>query len=85
MIGGHEGSASRQAMDLYPGCQTPQVALGAALRAAGDQAAARSVTAAMLAPPRQLTCGENPWLAYLVGQPWRLEALVSRLAAEVRQ
>ena len=27
----------------YPGCQTPQVALGAAPRAAGDQAGARSV------------------------------------------
>jgi hypothetical protein len=72
-------------MTLYPGCQTPQVALSAALRAAGDQAGARSVMAAMLAPPRQLRCGGNPWLDYLVGQPWRLEALVSRLAGEVRQ
>jgi tetratricopeptide (TPR) repeat protein len=77
--------AYREALALYPGCQTSQVALSAALRAAGDQAGARSVMAAMLAPNQQFGCVKNPWLDYLVGQPWRLEALVSRLASEVRR
>jgi tetratricopeptide (TPR) repeat protein len=78
-------AAYRQALALYPGCQAAQVTLSTALGAAGDQAGARAVMSAMLAGQQRSNCSRDPWLDYLQGQPWRLEALLSRLESGVRR
>ena len=75
----------RLATGLFPGCQAPQVALSAAVRAAGDQAGAREIMLRMLAASRHIDCAEDPWVRYPEGQTWKLEPLVARLHEAVRQ
>ncbi len=77
--------AYRRALSLYPGCQTPQVALSSALRTAGDRAGSQTVMAGLLAGARRSACTRDPWLGYLTGQTWRLDALVLRLEDGVRR
>jgi len=78
-------AAYQTAVRLFPGCQAPQVALSAALRDAGDGAAAREVTLRMLAASRRIDCAEDPWVRYPEGQTLRLEPLLARLHEAVRR
>lgn len=73
-----------QAAEIFPGCQTPRLAQSAALRAAGELARAREVMLRTLTGPDSVTCGEDPWWQYSVGQAWRIESLVDRLLGSVR-
>jgi len=75
--------AYRSATTLLPGCQAGHVALGSALRAAGDPVGARQVAEGMLAGAGD--CRFDPWLNYPAGQTWRLAPLVARLHQEVRR
>jgi tetratricopeptide (TPR) repeat protein len=75
----------RQADALFPGCQAPQIGLTTALRAAGDEAGARSVMMTFLTGVRPAACPQDPWWDYLLGQAWRIEPLAAALQARVRE
>jgi len=81
-----EAAASyRHADALFPGCQAPQIALSTALRAAGDQAGARSVMTNTLRRGASGLYPQDPWWDYLLCQAWRIDSLAASLQASVRQ
>jgi tetratricopeptide (TPR) repeat protein len=74
--------AYRAAVDILPQCQTPWVALSAALRASGDPIAAADAVLKIATINRQC---QDPWWEYRYGSwAWRTEPLLVAMRAEVR-
>jgi len=74
--------AYRAAAAMQPKCQTPWVALSAALRASGDQVAAADVVLKIATTATQC---HDPWWDYRYGSwAWRAEPLFAAMRGEVR-
>ena len=74
--------ACRQAGRLFPGCQTPLVALSASLRASGALDASRDVMRGALTGG---SCAEDPWASYPAGQAWRVIPSTEQLERGLRR
>jgi tetratricopeptide (TPR) repeat protein len=68
------------ASTLYPGCQTPWIALSEVLRARGDRSAAGGML--LRAAVKGPQC-DDPWLDYKNGQAWRFDSVLARTRHEV--
>jgi tetratricopeptide (TPR) repeat protein len=72
----------RDALDLDPTGQTPNLALSAALDASGDAAGARDALERALAEAGDAHELAHPWWVFQLGQSKRLDALLEALREE---
>ncbi len=72
--------AYRVATTIYPGCQTPWVALSGALRANGERSAAYGILLRVAESEPQ---SEDPWWGYKFGQSWRFDAVFAQMKHQV--
>jgi hypothetical protein len=73
---------ARAAIDDYPACQTPRIALSRALKGAGDEEASRRCITELLASDG---CGEDPWWSRYEGAAWRLDSMLAAMESEARR
>jgi Tetratricopeptide repeat len=74
--------AYRAAAAMLPQCQTPLVALSAALRASGDQVAAADAVLRIATTAKQCI---DPWWDYRYGSwAWRAEPVLAAMRGDVR-